>query len=82
MLASRQSLKRSVVSARGFEEEPDALLGLIDPILDQARGRNVTIVVAKRMARSQTVRQSRVVIAELGQHVLWHGAQDIVFEAI
>src|ERR1700677_4256819 len=50
-------------------EEPDATFGLVNPILDQARGRNIAILVAKRVGASQADRQLHVVLAKFGQHL-------------
>src|ERR1700684_877022 len=58
------------IQARCLVEEPDAPLGLVDPILDQACRRDITMLVTDRMCASQPHGQLRVVLAQLDQHVL------------
>ena len=38
--------------ARCLVEEPGAMLGLVDPILDQTRGGDISVLVTKRMGAS------------------------------
>jgi hypothetical protein len=39
-------------SPRSLEEEPGAMLRLVDPVLDQARGSDIAILIAKRVCVS------------------------------
>jgi hypothetical protein len=55
-LVSPRSALLFAVLARCLVEEPDATLGFVDPILDQARGRNIAIVVANGVGGSQADR--------------------------
>src|SRR6266568_6974112 len=56
-------------AAAGLEQEPDALLGLVDPHLEQARGRDVAVLVADRVRRAHEAREALVVVSQLGEHV-------------
>ena len=51
-------------------EEPGAILGLVYPSLDQARGSDISMLVTKRMGASYVERELRIVFAQFGQHVL------------
>ena len=56
--------------AGGFEEEPGAAFGLVDPLLDQAGGADVVVLAAGGVDAAQLAHQLAVVVGELGQHVL------------
>ena len=58
-----------VDSPAGFEEEPCAPLGFIDPSFDHARGRDVTQPIDNVVNLSETRRQGEVVIAKFREHV-------------
>src|SRR5438876_440736 len=53
-----------------FGEEPRPFLRLVDPYRDQAGGRDVTELVAKRVRGSQPAGQPPIIFAELAQHIL------------
>src|SRR5690348_4259759 len=57
-------------AAGGLEQEPGPPLCFVDPHFDEARGRDVAVVVAHVMDLAQRRRQAPVVVAQLGQHVL------------
>src|SRR6266849_7349925 len=52
-----------------FEEKPGPPLGLVDPVLDQARAGHVVVLVANGVRFTQTGDQLLVVVAQLGEHV-------------
>ena len=52
-----------------LEQEPHALLGLVDPVLDQAGGGDVAMLVGDLMEDAHVLEQLLVVVAQLGQHV-------------
>src|SRR6478672_8004185 len=52
-----------------FEQEPCASFRFVDPHLEQARRRNVVIVVAKAVRAAHFRSQLLVVLAKLGKHV-------------
>src|SRR5438128_8914016 len=58
-----------VAAPRSLEEEPDALLGLVDPHLEQARGCDIAVLVAHAVRGTQLGCEAHVVVAQLGQHV-------------
>src|SRR5215472_17400258 len=53
-----------------LEQEPDALLGFVDPVLEEARRCHVAVLLAKRMGLSHCCSQSLIVVAKLREHVL------------
>src|SRR5690348_10919229 len=53
----------------GLEEKPDPKFGFIDPILQQARGSYVAVLIAKRVCLPHRSREALVVVAQFGQHV-------------
>ena len=71
---------RRLRSAGHLEQELDAPFGLVDPVLDQAGGCHVTVLVAKRMGLAHAGGQLRVVAAKLRQHVLRRDEVGIVVE--
>src|SRR5262245_24435736 len=52
-------------NAGSLEQEPGAPLGFVDPVLDQAGGCHVVMLVAKRVRLAQTRHQLLVVVAQL-----------------
>jgi hypothetical protein len=60
------SLGSGVLTA--LEEEPGSLLGLVDPVLQQARGCHISGLVAERMNLAHVPRQYCVIVAEFGDH--------------
>src|ERR1700704_2347584 len=52
-----------------LEEEPHAPFSLVDPVLDQACGGHVSLLVAKAVGLTQIGHQLLVVVAQLGEHV-------------
>jgi hypothetical protein len=59
---------RSLRSCR-LEQEPDASLGLIDPVLQQACRRHILRFVTKRMDSEHSQYESFVLLPQLTQHV-------------
>src|SRR5262249_18468999 len=51
-----------VSSPRRFEQEPGSTLGLIDPDFDQARSRDIAMLVANIMRLAQTRGENAVVV--------------------
>src|SRR5262249_3323694 len=51
------------------QQEPSAPLRFVDPVLDQARGRHVAMLVGKVMGLSQVRDELFIVLAQLGQQV-------------
>jgi hypothetical protein len=49
--------------ARGFEQKPGSAFGFVDPILDQARGRDILIFVAKRVGFAKVFGELLVIVA-------------------
>jgi hypothetical protein len=60
---------RGFAGAARLEQEPDAPLGFVDPHFQQARRRDVAVLVADAVRFAHAVRQARVVLAQLGEHV-------------
>jgi hypothetical protein len=54
----------------GLEQEPGAMLGLVDPVLDQAGGSDVVMLVTKRVYASQAGRQLPIIFSKFHEHVL------------
>src|SRR5262249_33652383 len=65
----RRSMARKPSSPACLEQEPDALFGLVDPDLDEARRRHVVALVANTMDLPHADDQRLVVLAQLAQHV-------------
>src|SRR5258708_4099075 len=76
-LPCRVSALASLVPA-ALKEKPNALLGFVDPVLQQACGGHVALLVTKRMYLAHVPRQHRIVIAELDYHVEWFDVISIV----
>jgi hypothetical protein len=55
--------------ARGLEQETDSPLGIVDPVLDQARRCDVAMLFAKPMDLAQVGDQLSIVIAQIRQHI-------------
>src|SRR5579859_18864 len=58
------------LAAAGFVEEPDAAFGFVDPILDQAGGGDVAMLVAQIVDDAHAGGQRDVLFAQFGQHVV------------
>ena len=58
-----------VLSSGSFEQEPDAPLGLIDPIFEKTDGGYVSGVIAEAVDGTHAQDQSFFVLAEFGEHV-------------
>src|SRR5262249_11209892 len=58
-----------VCRAACLEQEPGALLGIIDEGLEQARGADVIVLVGDLMRLAQCLGDRLVVVHELAQHV-------------
>src|SRR5262249_58003983 len=52
-----------------LEQEPDAPFRLVDPVLQQARGRDIAMLLAQIVRLAHVRRQPQVVLAQLGEHV-------------
>src|SRR5580704_16016795 len=66
-----------------LRQEPGSALGLVDPVLDQAGGGDVVVLIADLMSRAQVPGQLQIVGAKLGQHVLRrHELGVVVFQAL
>jgi hypothetical protein len=61
-----------------LEKEPGSLLGFVDPVFQQACGRDIPCVVAERMNLAHASRQACVVLAEFSDHVEWRDVCGIV----
>src|SRR5258708_36017797 len=53
----------------GLEQGPWTLLGLVDPVFQQACAGNVAVLVAKAMCLAQVRDQLLVVVAQLRQYI-------------
>ena len=63
-----------------LEQEPDPPLGLVDPVLEQAGGGDVAMLVAEIVGLLEVGHQLLVVVAQLGQHVLRRDIGGLVVE--
>src|SRR6202007_2557272 len=72
---SAPSAPAGIAAPPGLVEKPGTPLGLVDPDLDQARGRDVAALVAHVVRLAQPGGQRLVVFAQLGEHV---GGLDIL----
>jgi hypothetical protein len=52
-----------------FEEEPDSLLTLVNPVIQQTCGSHVSRFVAERMDFAHVPRKYCVILAELSYHI-------------
>src|SRR5205823_2678406 len=60
---------RDLEIADYFRQEPGAALGFVDPVLDQARRRNILMLVTDVMCRTQEFSELEVIAAKLSQHI-------------
>src|SRR5258705_5458367 len=65
----KSSARRPIVCAARLEQVPDSPLGFVNPDLDQARARRVTMLFTHSMRFAQISRELLVVFAQLCQHV-------------
>src|ERR1700754_3055098 len=63
-------LHRLLVGTCGFEEEPAAALGLIDPVFEKAGGGDVFSIVAEGVYGAHAEGQGLLVFVQLAEHVL------------
>src|SRR4051794_21436479 len=63
------SVAGRIASAARLEQKPGAPLGLVDQVLQQARGGHVAVLVAQVVRLAHTGRKGLVVVAKLTQHV-------------
>src|SRR6185295_15164463 len=56
-------------AARRLEQEPDAPLRLVDPVLEEARGGDVAVLVANGVRLAHEGGEPHIVVAKLGEHV-------------
>src|SRR5262245_23795506 len=66
--ATRSTLAGDAAPAR-FEQEPGPPLGLVDPVLEQARARHVVVLVAESVRLAHVRGELLVVLTQLCQHV-------------
>ena len=66
-LARRVSLLLRLPAA--LEQEPDALLGFVNPVLQQACGGHIARLVAQRVRLTHALRQGRIVTPKFRYHV-------------
>ena len=62
-------MSSGVVGLAGLEQEPRAPFRLVDPGLEQARARDVSVFVAKCMRLAKPRRQLNVVLVQLREHL-------------
>src|SRR5271168_4653389 len=66
-----------------LEQEPCPPLGLVDPVFQEACGRDVAMLVTQVVCFAHFADQRLVVIAQFGEHVLWrHVIGIVVFDAL
>src|SRR5262249_49471248 len=75
-----REITKSVPSPRGFEQEPRAPLGFIDPYFDKTRRCDVAIFVAQIVRFAETRGERFVVVHQLGKHVQWLHVFGIVIQ--
>src|SRR5262245_45692084 len=63
-----------------FEQEPGASLSLVDPDFQQARGRNIVMLVAQPVRLAQARGELLVVVTQLGEHVIGRDEIGVVVE--
>lgn len=66
---TRRSVTAGVWAPPGFEQEPGSAFGFVYPALDEARRRDVAVLVAHAVDFTQTSGEPLVVFAKLGEHV-------------
>src|SRR5438094_537035 len=66
--ATSTSERHSSTSTNDLEQEPGPSLGLVNPVLDQAGGGDVVVLVANGVRGPQRPRELLIVRAEFGQH--------------
>ena len=54
---------------RRFKEKPDTPFGLIDPVFEEARGRDVFVLLAKLVQLLNRTYELQVIVSELREHV-------------
>ena len=65
------SVNSALGTVKDFVEEPRPVFGFVDPVLDQAGGGNIFVLVADLMSSAQVLDQLLVVGQQIGQHGLW-----------
>jgi hypothetical protein len=55
-------------AVKDFVEEPTPVFSFVDPVLDQARGGNIVVLVAHVVSSAQILDQLLVVCQQIGQH--------------
>src|ERR1700754_893457 len=71
---------RASCPAGALEQEPGPPLTLVDPVLDQARGCDIAMLVAELMRLAQEAGEALVVVGELRQHILRRDELRVVVE--
>src|SRR5271156_3487951 len=64
-------MTRAISVPTRLEQEPGAPLGLVDPVLDEARGGDVAHLVDDVVHLAQARGEALIVLAQLRQHVEW-----------
>jgi hypothetical protein len=65
------SVNSALGAVKNLVQEPRPVFGFVDPVLDQAAGGNVFVLVADVMSSAQVLDQLLVVGQQIGQHGLW-----------
>jgi hypothetical protein len=69
--------------SRHLEQKPGATLGLVDPVFKKTGASDIAVLVAKLVRLAHAGRQSRVVVARFGKHVLGrHVVRIVVWDAL
>ena len=66
------SVNSALGAVKDFVKEPRPVFGFVDPVLDQAGGGNVFVLVTDVVSSAQVLDQLLVVGQQIGQHGLWH----------
>ena len=65
---------------RRFKKEPHPLFGLIDPVFQQARGRDVAMLVAEIVNLAHGADQLQIIVSQFGQHVVGRDVLRIIVQ--
>jgi hypothetical protein len=68
----------AVPASRGLIQEPRTPLGLVYPVLDQTGTRNIAVLIAQVVRRTQAFRQRQIVLAQFGKHIKWIDVRCVV----
>ena len=70
----------AIAAARALEQEPGAPFALVDEVLEEARGRDVSVAIAGGVDGAHAVDEVAIVVAQLGEHVLRRDEVRVVVE--